>query len=120
MSGDAPGPSTTAEYMALFRALESRRSGRLFDDPLAAAFLSPSLRWVVRAAAVPLVGDAVAALIDGRWPGARTSGIARTRFIDDVVHGVGVRQILLADPSGNPVELFEPAAGYHERERSSR
>lgn len=34
-----------------------------------------------------------------------------------VVTGVGVRQILLEDPSGNLVELFEPTGGYHERPR---
>lgn len=30
------------------------------------------------------------------------------RFRNDIVTGVGGRQILLEDPSGNPVELFEP------------
>jgi catechol 2,3-dioxygenase-like lactoylglutathione lyase family enzyme len=30
------------------------------------------------------------------------------RFRNDIVSGVGGRQILLDDPSGNPVELFEP------------
>jgi catechol 2,3-dioxygenase-like lactoylglutathione lyase family enzyme len=39
------------------------------------------------------------------------------RFRTDIVIGVGVRQILLEDPSGNLVELFEPIAGYHERPR---
>ncbi len=29
-------------------------------------------------------------------------------FRNDIVTGVGGKQILLADPSGNPVELFEP------------
>ena len=29
-------------------------------------------------------------------------------FHNDIVDGVGGRQILLEDPSGNPVELFEP------------
>jgi catechol 2,3-dioxygenase-like lactoylglutathione lyase family enzyme len=29
-------------------------------------------------------------------------------FRNDIVTGVGGRQILLEDPSGNPVELFEP------------
>src|SRR5437588_4096891 len=29
-------------------------------------------------------------------------------FRNDIVDGVGGRQILLDDPSGNPVELFEP------------
>lgn len=30
------------------------------------------------------------------------------RFRNDIVVGVGGRQVLLEDPSGNPVELFEP------------
>lgn len=30
------------------------------------------------------------------------------RFRSDVITGVGGRQILVEDPSGNPVELFEP------------
>jgi glyoxylase I family protein len=35
---------------------------------------------------------------------------AGVRFRNDIVTGPGGRQILLEDPSGNPVELFEPAA----------
>ena len=30
------------------------------------------------------------------------------RFRNDIVAGVGGKQILIEDPSGNPVELFEP------------
>jgi catechol 2,3-dioxygenase-like lactoylglutathione lyase family enzyme len=30
------------------------------------------------------------------------------RFRNDIVTGVGGKQILIDDPSGNPVELFEP------------
>jgi catechol 2,3-dioxygenase-like lactoylglutathione lyase family enzyme len=30
------------------------------------------------------------------------------RFRNDVVTGVGGKQILLEDPSGNPIELFQP------------
>jgi catechol 2,3-dioxygenase-like lactoylglutathione lyase family enzyme len=30
------------------------------------------------------------------------------RFRNDIVEGVGGRQILVEDPSGNPVELFQP------------
>jgi predicted enzyme related to lactoylglutathione lyase len=30
------------------------------------------------------------------------------RFRNEIVTGVGGRQILVEDPSGNPVELFEP------------
>jgi catechol 2,3-dioxygenase-like lactoylglutathione lyase family enzyme len=33
---------------------------------------------------------------------------AGARFRNDIVDGVGGRQILVEDPSGNPVELFEP------------
>ena len=36
----------------------------------------------------------------------RTGG---AHFRNDIVNGVGGKQILLDDPSGNPVELFEPA-----------
>lgn len=33
---------------------------------------------------------------------------AGARFRSEVVEGVGGRQILVEDPSGNPVELFQP------------
>ena len=33
---------------------------------------------------------------------------AGVRFRNDIVTGVGGKQILVEDPSGNPVELFEP------------
>jgi catechol 2,3-dioxygenase-like lactoylglutathione lyase family enzyme len=33
---------------------------------------------------------------------------AGVHFRNDIVSGVGVKQVLLDDPSGNPVELFEP------------
>jgi catechol 2,3-dioxygenase-like lactoylglutathione lyase family enzyme len=36
----------------------------------------------------------------------RAAGVA---FRNDVVSGPGGKQILLDDPSGNPVELFQPA-----------
>jgi len=31
-----------------------------------------------------------------------------TRFRNDIVAGVGGKQVLIEDPSGNPVELFQP------------
>jgi len=34
---------------------------------------------------------------------------AGVRFRNDIVTGPGGRQILLDDPSGNPIELFQPA-----------
>ena len=80
--------SRTAEYMALFRALESAQPAerRLFEDRFAREFLRPRLRSIVGLARLPLVGRFVPALIDHRWPGARSSGVARTRFIDEVVN----------------------------------
>ncbi len=30
------------------------------------------------------------------------------RFRNNIVTGIGGRQILLEDPSGNPIELFQP------------
>jgi len=79
--------SRTAEYMALFRALESSLPAerRLFDDPFARDFLGHSLAFVARLARLPGLSDPVLRIIDDRWPGARTSGVARTRFIDDAV-----------------------------------
>ena len=37
-----------------------------------------------------------------------TLGQAGARFRNDIVTGVGGKQILVEDPSGNPIELFEP------------
>jgi catechol 2,3-dioxygenase-like lactoylglutathione lyase family enzyme len=45
--------------------------------------------------------DDLAAAVDE----LRRDGI---RFRNDIVTGVGTKQIMIDDPSGNPVELFEP------------
>lgn len=34
--------------------------------------------------------------------------LAGVRFRSDVIEGVGGRQALIEDPSGNPIELFQP------------
>lgn len=86
--------------MALFRALESARPARrrLFEDRLARAFVSPRLRPVVALAAAPGVADLVCRFIDRRWPGARSSAVARTRFIDERLRAAvagDVTQVLL-------------------------
>jgi catechol 2,3-dioxygenase-like lactoylglutathione lyase family enzyme len=44
--------------------------------------------------------------LDARVEAMRGAGL---RFRNEVVSGPGGRQILLEDPAGNPVELFEPA-----------
>ena len=44
--------------------------------------------------------------IDGEVDRLRAAGLP---FRNEVVSGPGGRQILLDDPSGNPIELFQPA-----------
>ena len=92
--------SRTAEYMALYRALESVRPGgaRLFNDPFAIHFLRPWLRTAALLAKVPYLSAFVAWYADRLAPGARTSAIARTRLIDDLVcQGLrdGIRQVVI-------------------------
>jgi catechol 2,3-dioxygenase-like lactoylglutathione lyase family enzyme len=55
------------------------------------------------------VGDLDATVADLRSKGAR--------FRTGITTGVAVRHVLLHDPAGNLVELFESATGYHERTR---
>jgi catechol 2,3-dioxygenase-like lactoylglutathione lyase family enzyme len=45
--------------------------------------------------------------IDSEVERLRGAGLA---FRNDIVSGPGGQQILLDDPSGNPIELFQPAA----------
>ncbi len=45
--------------------------------------------------------------LDGYVERLRAAGVA---FRNEIVAGRGGRQILVDDPSGNPVELFEPKA----------
>ena len=52
---------------------------------------------------IHLIVDDIAAEVD------RLRG-AGLRFRNDIVTGPGGQQILLDDPSGNPIELFQPAA----------
>src|SRR6266496_5094862 len=46
----------------------------------------------------------------------RTAGL---KFRNDIITGPGGSQILLEDPSGNPVELFQPARGGSHRYRGT-
>jgi methyltransferase (TIGR00027 family) len=92
--------SRTAEHMAFFRALESQRPPRqrLFSDPYAACFLSRPFRRALRLASVPVLRRAVPWLADMIVPGARSSGIARTRWIDDALVAAlakGIRQVVI-------------------------
>ena len=44
--------------------------------------------------------------------------VGGSRFRNEIVAGNGGKQILLDDPSGNPIELFEPPARGPETQRS--
>ena len=92
--------SATAEFMALFRAQESAMPERvrLFDDPFAVSFLSPRLRAASILFRIPLARSALAHGMDARWPGARTSAIARTRLIDEWAGAAaarGMKQVVI-------------------------
>lgn len=114
--------SRTAEYVALYRALETTETRRdpLFRDPLARAFLSRRHSLILRLAKVPSLRAVIQRYADWRAPGARTSAIARTCFIDDVVRdsvrdGVGQLVVLGAGydcrahrmPELSGVDVFE-------------
>jgi methyltransferase (TIGR00027 family) len=79
--------SRTAEYMALFRALESARPAdqRLFADPYAPAFLDPKLRLLAKLSRNRFFNRLICAYIDHRWAGARATGVARTVYIDRAI-----------------------------------
>jgi methyltransferase (TIGR00027 family) len=79
--------SLTAEYMALFRALESSRpaGSRLFYDPFAPLFLRGWRKWISKIVRFDRGRQLVERLLDRESPGARAAGIARTKWIDDEV-----------------------------------
>jgi predicted enzyme related to lactoylglutathione lyase len=51
----------------------------------------------------------IVADIDSEVARLREAGM---RFRNEIITGPGGRQILLDDPSGNPIELFQPANGH--------
>jgi len=128
-------PSRTAEYMALFRAVESAQAPgrRLFDDPYAAALLSGPLKALAATARLPIVGGLVSAFLDLGWPRTRSSGVVRTRLIDDLVREAiraGAAQMVLLGagfdsrayrlPEASGIAVFEvdhPATQRAKRER---
>ena len=79
--------SLTAEYMALFRAMESSLPDglRLFYDPYARLFLRHWRRWAYELARLNVGRRVVEGLLDRESPGARAAGIARTKWFDDEI-----------------------------------
>ena len=93
-------PSRTAEYMALFRAVETAEppGRRLFEDPYAIPLLSGKLQVLAAIARISVIGKLVPAFLDFGWPYTRSSGVVRTRLIDDLVRQAiraGAQQLVL-------------------------
>jgi len=94
------GVSRTAQYVALDRALESTETVRapLFRDPLAPRFVSRALAFALWTSRSRLVRPALLRYADARAPGARTSAIARTAYLDAAVRAAlaaGTRQLVV-------------------------
>ncbi len=92
--------SRTAQYMALFRALETARpqGTRLFNDPYAISFLDKKLKRTTQLTRIPFVRALVHKIIHRKIPGALSSGLARTKYIDDLLlYAVnnGAEQVLI-------------------------
>ncbi|AUS08129.1 SAM-dependent methyltransferase [Laceyella sacchari] len=92
--------SWTAEFAAWFRALEKSypKERRLFEDPFAVRFICTPLQAATQFARLPFIGRIVPMLLDRFGPGARTSGVARTRLIDDhLTHALeqGISQVVI-------------------------
>jgi methyltransferase (TIGR00027 family) len=86
--------------MALFRAVESAEPPRrrLFEDPYASALLAGPLKALARFARLPVIGRLAPRFLDLGWPHTRSSGVVRTRLIDDLVRQAihdGARQLVL-------------------------
>jgi methyltransferase (TIGR00027 family) len=92
--------SRTAEHNALFRAMEAATAPqrRLANDWLAKEFLGVPLRLTATLSRIPFCATVLRAYIDYRWPGSRTSLIARTRLIDDYLAAAleaGISQVVI-------------------------
>ena len=92
--------SRTAQYMAFFRALETKRnnSDKLFSDPFAIHFLDTRLKLAVKASNLPLFRSYLKKKLQKRISGAYSSGLARTKYIDDLLRLAikdGVTQLVI-------------------------
>lgn len=100
--------SRTAEQNALLRSLDERRSSTRVarGDPLAHHFLGARFAALSRAARWRPVGWLIRTAIDRRWPGVRTSVIARTALIDQAIE---------AELAARPAQVVILGAGFDSR-----
>jgi len=92
--------SRTAQYMAFFRALETKRNEneRLFSDPYAIHFIDSKLRLAVNLSPYSFFRKYISSIINKKIPGALSSGIARTKYIDSLLENAiskGVEQVII-------------------------
>jgi methyltransferase (TIGR00027 family) len=92
--------SRTAQYMALFRALETKRSSnkKLFNDPYAINFLDKTFKTVCNISSLPFAYNIISKIIQRKIPGALSSGVARTKYIDDLLQytiDIGSRRVII-------------------------
>ena len=83
------------------RVVETRFGPALFNDTFARI-------WNLNVVRAERPGDATAKDIAAEVDRLRAAGVP---FRNDIVKGPGGQQILVEDPAGNVVELFQPAAG---------
>ena len=93
-------PSRTAQYMAFFRVIETTNSGhdRLFDHPYATSFLDRGLKLLVNVSSIPLIGKIIPKILQMKAPGALSSGVARTAYIDELLLQTindGTKQVII-------------------------
>lgn len=96
----ANSPSRTAQYMALFRAIETERpiKKRLFTDKYAINFLDTGLKTATKISGLPIIGSLIPKIIHRKALGELSSGTARTKFIDDLLLQTiqnGIQQVLI-------------------------
>lgn len=84
--------------------LEGSCDARCFPTETTARVSEVSVRYIVTDL------DAAVAFYTGHLDFAVEMRPAPTfAMLGDLIRGIGGNQVLLEDPSGNPVELFEPA-----------
>jgi len=91
--------SKTAQYVALFRAVETMRpkSKRLFTDPYAIHFLDKRYQRVIKSLTVPLLRKVILNAIQRKGL-SLSSIIGRTKFIDDSLFQTiqeGTQQVII-------------------------
>lgn len=91
----------SAADKAFFRAIEHERNKkrRLLADPYAKSFLPFHRKCLVWLSGLPVVRNSVLYYVDLRWPDARSTCIARTRLIDNMllnaIRHSGVNQVMI-------------------------